>query len=150
LRDAAHEEHAHGARHVLVVATAELAGEDLRRELMARGGAVELDVLAPILTSHSHYWASDVDREREEAHRRLERSLAWATAHGFAASGEVGDPDPLTAIEYELRGFEPDEVIVAMPPGEHRSWLANRMLAYLGRELNVPVRDVVVGAPPDL
>ncbi len=53
LRDASHEEHPHGAkagqRHVLVVATAQLAGEELRRELTARGGVVELDVLAPIL-----------------------------------------------------------------------------------------------------
>ncbi len=152
LRDAAHEEHPHGAsageRHVLVVATAELAGEGLRRELMAQGGAVELDVLAPILASPSHYWASDVDREREEARKRLEGSLAWAAAHGFAAKGEVGDPDPLAAIEDELRDFGADEVIIAMPPGEHRSWLANRMLTHLARELDVPVRDIVVGEGP--
>ncbi len=31
-----------------------------------------------------------------------------------------------------------------MPPGEHRGWLANRMLAHLSRELDVPVRDVIV------
>jgi hypothetical protein len=152
LRDAAHEGHPHGAsageRHVLVVATAQLAGEELRRELTARGGAVELDVLAPILASPSHYWASDVDREREEARTRLEGSLAWAASHGFVAKGEVGDPDPLTAIEDELRDFGADEVIIAMPPGERRSWLANRMLAHLARQLDVPVRDVVVDEGP--
>ncbi len=153
LREAAHDEHPHGAsageRHVLVVATAQLAGEELRRELTARGGAVELDVLAPIMASRSHYWASDVDREREEARRRLEGSLAWAAAQGFAAKGDVGDADPLTAIEDELRDFGADEVIIAMQAGEHRSWLANRMLAHLARELDVPVRDVVVDEGPD-
>ncbi len=152
LRDAAHEEHPHGAkagqRHVLVVATAQLAGEELRRELTAQGGVVELDVLAPILASQSHSWTSDIDREREEARRRLDVSLAWAAAHGFAATGEVGDPEPLTAIEDELRDFGADEVIIAMPPGEHRGWLSNRMLAHLSRELDVPVRDVIVDDGP--
>ena len=96
LRDAAHEEHPHGASagasHVLVVATAQLAGEELRRELTARGGAVELDVLAPILASRSHYWASDVDREREEARTRLEGSLAWAASMASRPRGRSETP----------------------------------------------------------
>jgi hypothetical protein len=101
-------------------------------------------VLAPILTSRSHYCASDVDREREEAGVRLEASLAWAAEHGFAAKGEVGDPDPLIAIEDELRDFGADEVIIATSSRERTSWLANRMLGHLARELDVPVRQVAV------
>ncbi len=154
LREAAHGPHPHGAsggkRHILVVASEELAGEELARELGAAGGAdVELDVLAPILASRSHYWASDVDREREQARARLEASLAWAADHGFAAKGEVADPDPLLAVEDELRDFGADEVIIVMPARERRSWLANRMLGHLARELDVPVREIVVGDEHD-
>jgi hypothetical protein len=128
-----------------VVASETLAGEELGRELRAAGGAgVELDVLAPILASRSHYWASDVDRERAEARERLEASLAWAAEQGFAAKGEVGDPDPLVAIEDELRDFGADEVIIATNPREQTSWLARRMLGHLERELDVPVRHIVV------
>ena len=64
----------------------------------------------------------------------------------FAAKGEVGDPDPLTAIEDELRDFGADEVIIATTSGERTSWLANRMLGHLARELDVPVRQVAVAA----
>jgi hypothetical protein len=154
LREAAHGPHPHGARagkrHILVVASETLIGEELRRELAgAGGGDVELDVLAPIRASRSHYWASDVDREREEARERLEASLAWAAAHGFAAKGEIGDPDPLVAIEDELRDFGADEVIIATHRGERTSWLANRMLGHLARELDVPVREIVVGDDQD-
>ena len=154
LREAAHARHAHGAsggqRHILVVASETLAGEKLGGQLRAAGGAgVELDVLAPMLASRSHYWASDVDREREEARARLEASLAWAAEQGFAAKGEVGDPDPLVAIEDELRDFGADEVIIAMHPREHTSWLARRMLGHLERELDVPVREIVVGDDHD-
>ena len=99
--------------------------------------------------SRSHYWASDVDREREEARERLEASLAWAAAQGFAAKGEVGDPDPLVAIEDELRDFGADEVIIATHSREHTSWLAKRMLGHLARELDVPVREIVVGDDRD-
>jgi uncharacterized protein (DUF2164 family) len=149
LRDAAGAPHPHGAsggkRHILVVAGEKLGGEELRKQLAAAGADVELDVLAPILASRSHHWAGDVDREREEARERLEASLAWATEHGFAAKGEVGDSDPLVAIEDELRDFGADEVVITRHSGERKSWLANRMLGYLERELDVPVREIVLG-----
>ena len=150
LQEAADAPHLHGAsggtRHLLVVTSVKLAGEDLRRELAAACGAgVELDVLAPILASRSHYWASDLDHEREEARERLEASLAWAAEQGFAAKGEVGDPDPLLAIEDELRAVGADEVIVVTHSGERTSWLANRMLGHLARELDVPVREIALG-----
>jgi hypothetical protein len=155
LREAAHAPHRHraagGKRHILVVANEKLAGEELRSELAAAGGAagVELDVLVPILVSRSHYWASDIDREREQARERLEASLAWAAEHGFVAKGEVADADPLLAIEDELRDFGADEVIIATHSRERTSWLANRMLDHLARELDVPVREIVVGDDHD-
>jgi hypothetical protein len=148
LQEAAHVPHPHGAsggrRHVLVVAGVRLDGEELRRALGADEEArVELDVLAPILASRSHQWASDIDREREEARERLEASLAWAAEQGFLAKGEVGDPDPLVAIEDELRDFGADEVIIVRHPSERSSWLAHRMVGHLARELDVPVREIV-------
>jgi len=154
LRDAAHGPHRHGAsegqRHILVVAGERLAGEQLREELtVAGGGGLELDVLAPILASRSHYWASDIDREREEARERLEASLAWAAEHGIAARGHVADSDPMVAIEDELRDFGADEVVIVMHARERRSWLANRMLGHLARELDVPVREIVIDGGPD-
>ncbi len=127
-----------GARRVLVVAGAPLGGEALEEAL---DGAGELAVLAPVLASRAHHWASDVDRERAEAGERLDASLAWAAAHGLAARGEVGD-----GIEDEQRAFGADEVIVVLRAHERRSWLADRMLAQLDRELAVPVRQIVVEA----
>jgi hypothetical protein len=150
LREAAHGPHPHEAtgteRRLLVVASVALAGEPLAESLREIGGTgAQLDVLAPIHASRSHHWASDIDRERQEAHERLEDSLAWAAAHGFTAHGRVGDADPLLAIEDELREFGGDEVVIAAHPQERASWLANRMLGHLMRELDIPVRQVDVG-----
>jgi hypothetical protein len=131
------------------VAGETLAGEEVGRELRAAGADVELDVLVPILASRSHQLAGDIDRERQEAQQRLEASLAWAAEHGFAAKGEVGDADPFLAVEDELRDFGVDEVVIVRHARERRSWLASRMLGYLTRELEVPVREIVVGDEQD-
>lgn len=161
LWDAATSPHAHGAgpgkRHVLVIAERVLAGEELRRQLQQQPGAqVEIDVLSPVMASRAHHWAGDVDREREQAQARLQASLAWAAEQGFVVKGEVGDHDAMTAIEDELRDFGADEVIIVTQPSERTSWLASRMLSQLTKELEVPVREIVMPeeqgrtpAPPD-
>jgi hypothetical protein len=157
LRDAATAAHTHGPgpgkRHVLVVAERALAGEELRRQLQQQAGTeVEIDVLSPVMASRTHIWADDVDREREQAQARLEESLRWAREQGFVAKGEVGDHDAMAALEDELRDFGADEVVIVTHPRERTSWLASRMLSQLTRQLEVPVREIVMpdepGHPP--
>ena len=87
---------------------------------------------------------ADIDRAREQARARLERSLAWAREQGVVARGEVGDPSPTTAIEDELRHFGADEVIVVTHPSERETWQERGELERLRRELDVPVIHVVV------
>jgi hypothetical protein len=150
LREATHEPHPHGAypgkRHVLVIANEALSGGELRERIVGPGDErTEVDILAPVLTSHLHRGVSDIDRELEQARARLERSLAWAREQGIVARGEVGDHSPTTAIEDELRDFGADEVIVVTHPGEGESWQERRELERLRRELDVPVTHVVVG-----
>lgn len=148
LREAAREPHfyrAPGRRHVLVIANEALQGEQLRRRIGARDGDVEVDVLAPVLTSHVHYGVSDIDSETEQARERLRLSLEWMRQQGLHARGEVGDANPITAIEDQLRSFGPDEVIVVTHPQE--TWQERAELERLCADLNVPVEQIVVGEP---
>jgi hypothetical protein len=91
---------------------------------------------------------SDCDREAAEARARLEASLAWAAEQGFGARGEVGDPDPLIAIEDELRDFGADAVIFVTHPNGRSTWLESRELQRVRGELEVPVSQVAVGGEP--
>lgn len=154
LSEAARSPHAHGpeadTRHVLVVANEVLSGPALRDELVDSDGTVgrgerrlRLDILAPVLTSRAHLWASDFDDEVHEARLRLEGSLAWAASQGLEARGEVGDPDPRTALEDELRDFGADEVVVVTHPRERASWIEAGQLSRLRAELDLPVTHVV-------
>jgi len=150
LREATAAAHPHGAppgkRHVLVVANEALSGEALRERILGEDHErVEVDVLAPVLTSRLHQGVSDIDHELEQARARLERSLAWAHEQGIVARGEVGDPSATTAIEDELRDFGADEVIVVTHPRERESWQEHGELERLRHELDIPVTHVVVG-----
>ena len=141
--DAANEPHPHagaaGTRRVLVVANHALSGDELRQRLSDIGERVELDVLAPVLCSHLHYAVSDIDSELAEARKRLDRSLAWARQSGFVARGEVGDPNPTTAIEDELRDFGADAVVVVTHPSRAPDLAGAGRARRLRRELRVPV-----------
>ena len=149
LREAAHSPHRRGARggqrHVLVVADEALSGDELRRKLSQRDGApLEVDVLAPVFSSRAHYWASDLDTETDDARRRLEASLTWLATHGVEARGEVGDPNPLTAIEDELRDFGADEVVIVTRARDRARRVESGMIQRVRAELDVPVSQIVV------
>jgi hypothetical protein len=150
LREAAEAPHPrgsrNGARHVLVVANEPLEGEELRERIAgASAGRVELDVLAPVLSSRTHLAYTDIDEETRRARLRLERSLGWARTQGFLAHGRVGDAiSPIASVEDELRDFGADEVIVvtAGPQAEH--WQEREEIRRLRAELDVPVVQVAV------
>ncbi len=158
LHEAAHDAHPHGAppgeHHVLVVANEALAGNELRERILeGREGCIEVDIVAPLLTPRRHYAVSDIDHELEEARARLERSLAWAHEQGIVARGEVGDPNPTTAIADHLRDFGAEEVIVVTHPSERETWQEHGELERLRAELEVPVTHVTIGdrgAPAEL
>ena len=148
LRDAAHEPHRHGApegvRHLLIVADEVLAGDDLRALITEHGGDnYELDVLAPVHTTRSHLATGSFDRETAAAEDRLRASLAWAAEKGLVARGEVGDPDPLIALEDELRDFGPDAVIVVAHARDQATRLEKREVDRLEAELDIPVMHFV-------
>jgi hypothetical protein len=133
------------SHHVLVVANEALAGAELAELILQhRRVHVEVDVLAPVLASRVHYAVSDIDGELAQARTRLERSLAWAREHKIVARGEVGDPNPTTALEDELRTFGANEVIVVTHPRDRETWQERGELARLRRELDVTVTHVVV------
>ena len=153
LRDAEHAPHAHGGRrHVVVVADTALAGEAPAEAIISAAGRdAQLDVLAPMLVSHTHYVTSDHDAEARTAQVRLERSLEWAAAHGFHARGEVGDDEPATAMADELRDFGADAVII-VTDGDRRHEMGRepRARARPGRTRHPrdPCPHLTVASPP--
>ena len=98
-------------------------------------GEPELRILAPARVSRLDRWASDLRGGHAHAQRALALSIASLAAAGLEATGEVGDADPVQAIEDELRTFPAREVVLAAGPS-----LDRRQVDEIRRQLDRPVR----------
>jgi hypothetical protein len=135
-----------GRRHILVVANETVAGRALRREIVhrAKGYDAEVLVVCPALNSPLRHWVSDEDRARAEAQARLEASLGALAEEGISARGEVGDADPLQAIEDALRVFGADEMIISTHPPGRSNWLEKDVVTIARDLYGCPIAHVVV------
>ena len=59
-------------------------------------------------------------------------------AAGIEARGEIGDGDPLQAIEDALRTFAPDELVISTHPEGRSNWLERGVVTGGPRALRDP------------
>jgi len=135
-----------GERRILVIANETVGGGPLRKQIEERSAGYDTTVLvvSPALNSPIRHWASDEDPAREEARQRLEASLRRLRENGIEASGEVGDADPLQAIEDAVRTFGPDEIIISTHPEGRSHWLERGVVLGARERFAVPITHVVV------
>ena len=130
----------------LVVANETVAGRGLHEEVRraTRDQPSRVLVISPALNSPLRHFVSDEDAARRAAQERLSRSLDALQAAGIEARGEVGDADPLQAIEDALRTFGADEIIISTHPEGRSNWLEKGVVSGAERRFDVPVTHVVV------
>lgn len=135
-------------RRVLVVANEAMGAEELTSALGERSleEKTEFFVVCPALTSGVRAWTSDEDPARAEAQRRLDETLARLAQVGIQARGQVGDIDPLVAMEDAVRLYRPDEIVISTHPEDNASWHERDVVAAARERYDVPVDHVIVGA----
>jgi nucleotide-binding universal stress UspA family protein len=133
-------------RRILVVANETVGGERLREEIRSRSEGYEeqVFVVCPALNSPLRHWASDEDGARLQAQERLNASLARLRELGVDAKGEIGDAEPLQAMEDAMRLFGADEIIISTHPEGRSHWLEKRIVAGARERFAVPITHVVV------
>jgi 4-amino-4-deoxy-L-arabinose transferase-like glycosyltransferase len=132
--------------HVLVVANETVAGRKLHEAVRraTEGRRAGVLVVSPALNSPLRHFVSDEDKARQAAQERLNRSLRALGDAGIDAHGEVGDADPLQAIEDALRTFGADEIIISTHPEGRSNWLEKGVVSGAQRRFTVPITHVVV------
>src|SRR5439155_13479040 len=127
-------------RRVLAGATATVGGETLRNTIRERGAGfrAQVIVVSPALNSPLKHWVADEDEARKDAQQRLDRSLARLREAGIEARGEIGDGEPLQAIEDALRTFGADEIIISTHPEGRSNWLEEGVVSGARGRLGVP------------
>ena len=113
------------------------------------GQRPEVRVVCPILVSSGlKQTLGDVDEEISPARERLEASLRALREAGLEASGEVGDSDPIVAIQDELLKHGAKRILVLGHADEdERAHSEKELLERINREFQQPATELfVVGA----
>jgi len=133
-------------RRILVIANETVGGPELRDILRRKAADVNERVLVvcPALNTQVRTWTSDEDGARAAAQDRLDASLARLRQDGVQASGEVGDGDPLQAIEDAVRTFQPDEIVISTHPEGRSHWLERNVVGAARDRFDLPITHVVV------
>jgi hypothetical protein len=133
-------------KKLLVVATAQVETGLLRDALREHaGGDADIRVVAPASDVSPLQWlASDEDAAREKAAGIASETAQTVEPKAARTKTEVGDTDPVQAIEDALRTFPADEVLVVTRPDDDAGWLEQDSAEAARERFGVPVTRLTV------
>jgi hypothetical protein len=134
------------AKRLLVVATVPVDESVLRDRVEEHAGSgAEVRIVAPAADLSPLQWlATDEDEARAEAAEVASSAERAVEPAAERVETEVGDSDPVQAIEDALRQFPADEVIVVTRPGDDAGWLEKDSAQEASERFGVPVTHLVV------
>jgi len=142
-----------GVRRILVIANETCAGRRVVEEVRYRAGPGEAEalVVAPQLAEGrlSHWLDGSSEERREAAETRLAQSVRALEEAGIPARGQIGDADPLQALDDAARIFPPDEVVISTHPPSRSNWLERRVVQRARERYRWPITHVVVDLEHD-
>ena len=133
-------------KKLLVIATAPVEPGRLRDAVREHAGdEAEIRVGAPASDVSPLQWlASDEDEAREKAAKVASGAAESVEPEAARTETEVGDTDPVQAIEDALRTFPADEVLVVTRPEDDASWLEQDSAQEARERFGVPVTRLTV------
>jgi len=117
--------------HVLVIANQTILGRPLVDAIHERAEASPADFTLLI------------PADAVGAERRLKGICSLMAEAGVEATGHLGDPDPVVAVENALHDEQVDEIIISTFPEQTSGWLRRDVLGRI-RAFGLPVTHVVV------
>jgi len=144
-------------RRYLVVANQTLEGDELVQAIGARAEAepAEFFIVVPatplvemwVAAVMTPYGGAPYEPEAsvqawELAEERLDAAAAQLRAAGATVEGEVGDRDPIRAVEEAIKDRTFDEIIVSTLPRRLSRWLHQDLPRRLEQKFGLPVTHV--------
>jgi len=131
----------------LLVVTPEPVDANLLRETLGdevRGA--EVMVLSPATNqSKVAFWMSDSDDAIAEAVRAEEETVERLEEAGIDAAGDVGESEPVQAIDDALATFRADRIVIFSHPEGDRDYREDEALTAGEARWNVPVTHALIG-----
>lgn len=129
---------------VLVVTTEAVDGARLREQVLRVTGEADAEVriVVPATKLSPLQWlANEEDDARGEAQETADEAGRAVDDAGDVedVEVEVGDSDPVQAIEDALRTFPADRLVIVTPSGEQENWLEKDSAAEAIQRFDLPV-----------
>jgi hypothetical protein len=135
-----------GRRNILVIANRTCECPALHDEIALRAEpGADVLVVAPALNSRVRHWVSDSDAAVRAAHERVGAAVERLRQRGVDARGEVGDAEPMRAIEDALVEFEAEEILLSTHPPGSSHWLEKDLVGRAQEQFDQPVTHLVSG-----
>jgi hypothetical protein len=134
----------HGNIRLLVVANRTCPCRDILDEIRTRAGeSGDVMIVAPALNTRIRHWVSDTDGALSAARERLDRATEYLQDAGVRARGQIGDADPLLAIEDALATFDADQIIISTWPPGQSNWLERDLIPSAEERFDRPVVHLI-------
>ncbi len=130
---------------LMVIANRTCPCPGLTDDILARidGRPARVHVVAPALNSRLRHWTSDIDGAVLAAQGRLDVAVELLHGAGVVATGEIGDSDPLVAIEDALHGFSAHALLISTWPAGCSNWLERGLLERARGRFALPIEHAV-------
>ena len=136
---------------VLLIANRTADTDRLREAVRERAaqGTTRFHLLVPAVPSGLHRVVDPEVAGQDEAHARLAAALPrLSEAAGFKIEGEVGDADPMAAVQDTLGRESFEEIVISTLPRRVSRWLHLDLPSKI-KGLGVPVSHVEADTVPD-
>jgi hypothetical protein len=133
---------------LLVLTPEPISAEQLRDAAGdgAETGEIEVMVIAPALQeSGLRFWLSDADEAIAKADEVRRQTVSALDAAGVAASGDVGESDPVLALQDTLATFQADRIVVFSHPNSDQRFREQLDSSELEERFGIPVQQVTAG-----
>jgi hypothetical protein len=126
---------------VLVVASEPISADRLRAAPGDTTDDAEIMVVAPALhLSALRFWLSDSDEAMQRAELVQRETIEGLEDEGLGASGDIGEGDPVQAVEDVLVTFPADRIVLFSRPVSERRYAEAIDADALRERFGVPVR----------
>jgi hypothetical protein len=128
---------------VLVVANRTAGSDELLKALRERAeqGEASFYLVVPA-TARGVSWVADMNAGADAAEHDLEGALERLRGAGLEVDGQIGDPDPVAAVQDAANARSYDEVIVSTLHKHVSKWLKLDLPSKAAHATGLPVSHV--------
>lgn len=119
--------------HTLVVANQTVESEPLHERIVEKNGQA----------SHRFTVVVPASGGAGDPHERLAHLLKRLSDEGIQAVGQVGHPDPFTAIQNAMQFYAVDDIVISTFEGERSGWLRANLIERVQASTSKPVEHIV-------